>query len=196
MFLETICLLNGKVQNVDAHVKRMESTGSYYGFEPPELPELEEMLTPGMDVNTKLKCSITYHTEINTIVFEHYEPMPVSTLKLVKASPDYAFKFADRTTLNILMDKRAGCDQILIIRNGLVTDTTISNVVFSKDDDLFTPHLPLLNGTKRQKLLKEGRIKEIEINVDNIKEYDKVYLINALIDIEDNISLPVTQIFE
>jgi 4-amino-4-deoxychorismate lyase len=55
--------------------------------------------------------------------------------------------------------------------------------------------LPLLNGTKRQLLLSNGIINEAQISVDSINDYDRVWLINALLDIEDKISIPVNQIF-
>ena len=39
-------------------------------------------------------------------------------------------------------------------------------------------------------------IEEAVINVETIKQYDRVWLINALLDIEDDVSLSVEQIFE
>ena len=44
----------------------------------------------------------------------------------------------------------------------------------------FTPNFPLLNGTKRQKLIENRIIEEAVINVETIKQYDRVWLINAL----------------
>ncbi len=89
-----------------------------------------------------------------------------------------------------------GCDDILIVNKGLITDTSYSNVVFRKDNMYFTPNFPLLNGTKRQKLIENRIIEEAVINVETIKQYDRVWLINALLDIEDDVSLSVEQIFE
>ncbi len=194
MFLETICILNGKVQNIEAHERRMHSTASYFGFAAPQLPDLESLLTDGLK-ECKVKCRVCYHNEIKSIEFEKYLAKNIRSLKLINASPDYAYKFADRTVMNDLLKLRNGCDEILIVRNGLVTDTSYSNVVFSRGDELITPHYPLLNGTKRQKLLSEGKIKEAEIRVDSIKEFDNVWLINALLDLEDNVSLPTDQIY-
>lgn len=195
MLLESICLINGKIQNRSMHIKRMRTTGLHFRFTPPDLPDIEGMLAPGMD-EVKLKCRITYHTNINSIAFEHYHPKTIKSLKLVVASPDYAFKFSDRTVLNDLLNQKNGCEEILIVRNGLITDTSFSNVVLSKGDELHTPAYPLLNGTKRQKLLNEGRIKEAQITPDNLKEYDRLYLINAMLDIEDDVYLSIDSIFE
>lgn len=194
MFLESICIINGKAQNIDAHKKRMYETASYYGFKAPELPKIEELLTNGIK-ECKVKCRIVYHHEISSISFEKYIPKKIKTLKLVNASPDYSFKFSDRTVLDNLLKYRNGCDEILIVRNGFITDTSYSNVVFNKNGELYTPYHPLLNGTKRQKLLSEGVIKEAQISVNSIKEFDRVWLINALLDIEDEVSLPVDHIY-
>lgn len=189
MFLETICLINGKVQNLDAHIRRMRKTADYFRFDVPELPDLEELLSPGME-NCKVKCSIHYHYEINSIAFERYIPKVIKCLKLIYASPDYNFKFSDRRSLNDLLSLREDCEEVLIVRNGYITDTTYSNVVLEKENSLYTPHLPILNGTKRQKILHEGRISEKEIKVNNLKDYNRIYLINSMLDIEDNISIP------
>ncbi|MDD4778625.1 MAG: aminotransferase class IV [Fermentimonas sp.] len=195
MFLETICMLNGKVQNLDVHIRRMQRTAEYFRFDPPELPDLEELLTPGMD-NIKVKCSIQYHNEINSISFERYFPKVINSLKLVNASPDYAFKFSDRRELNDLLNLREECEEVLIVRNGYITDTTFSNVVLQKGEEFHTPHNPILNGTKRQKLLQEGKISEKIIKKESLKEYSRIYLINAMLDIEDNISVKVDMIKE
>ena len=193
MFLETICIINGKVQNIDAHINRMRQTAEYFKFKAPVLPILEELLTSDIK-NTKVKCSIHYHNIIKNISFNSYIPREIYSLKLIKAHPDYAFKYSDRKVLENLLDYREDCDEVLIIRDGFITDTTFSNVVLQKGDELFTPHCPILNGTKRQKLIKEGRISEKEIKVKSLKDYSHVYLINAMLDIEDNISVPIDMI--
>lgn len=194
MFLETICIQNGEVQNIDAHIKRMQDTASYFSFDAPDLPDIEKLLNDGL-CESKVKCRICYHNDISSISFEKYIPRNIQSLKLIYRSPDYAFKFADRTAMDDLLKLRNGCDEILIVRNGLITDTSYSNVVFRKGFEFFTPNFPLLNGTKRQKLLANRVIKEAEIRVDSLNEYDHVWLINGLLDIEDDISLPVSKIY-
>lgn len=195
MFLETICILKGKIQNIDNHKRRMQETASYFRFIAPELPNIEGLLTDGLR-DSKVKCRVCYHYDILSVEFEKYIPRSIKSLKLIKTFPDYSFKFSNRKVMDDLQKFRDGCDDVLILRNGLITDTSYSNVVFRKDNEFFTPNFPLLNGTKRQKLLANKVIKEKEISVDTFKQYDRVWLINALLDIEDDISLPVEQIFE
>ena len=48
----------------------------------------------------------------------------------------------------------------------------------------YTPLKPLLRGTTRQKLVDEGKIIEKEIRVEDLKNYSKVALMNAMIDFD------------
>ncbi len=193
MFLETICVLGGEIQNKQGHEARMRFTAKHFGFEAPSLPDLS-LLLPADLQGGKVKCRVLYHTAVEEISFERYVPKRITSLKLIEASVDYSFKWADRQVLNGLLAKKNDCDDILITRNGLVTDTSYSNVVLRKGKEYFTPKPPLLNGTKRQKLLREGVIGEKEIHRDSLCEYDALYLINALLDIEDGEGIPVGNI--
>ena len=193
MFLETICILHGEIQNMQCHEERMQQTAAHFGFNAPKLPDLPALL-PDKLQDTKVKCRIIYHKAIQEVSFESYLPKKITSLKLIEASVDYSFKFADRRQLNALLAQKGDCDGILITRNGLITDTSYSNVVFSKGEQYFTPESPLLNGTKRQKLLREGVIAERIIHRNTLPEYDCIYLINAMLDIDDGISLPVCNI--
>ena len=92
------------------------------------------------------------------------------------------------------MAQKENCDDILVVKNGLVTDTSFTNVVFESDKGLFTPSTYLLPGTKRQTLLKERVIKEKVIRIEDIEDYRKLYLINAMMGIEDNISIPISSL--
>lgn len=193
MFLETICILHSEIQNRQGHEERMQRTADHFGFNTPTLPDLKKLL-PQELWNTKVKCRIIYHHTIEEISFERYIPKKITSLKLIEASIDYSFKLADRKSLNTLLAQKDNCDEILITRNGFITDTSYSNVVFSQGKHYYTPESTLLNGTKRQKLLREGKITEKRIDRNSLLEYDRIYLINALLDIEDGISLPVINI--
>lgn len=197
MFLETICILNGIIGNAPAHEKRILQTASHFGFTAPTrfMRELERLLPFDLREG-KVKCRVIYHETIEEITFERYQPKIVKSLKLMEALPDYQFKYADRQALDILLQQKGECDEILITRDGFITDTSYSNVVLSREGKLFTPANPLLNGTKRQKLLERGIIQTKDIHRDALGEYERVILINAMLDMEDNISLAVDQVQE
>lgn len=194
MFLETICIDHGKVLNMEAHRERMEQTASRFGFNTPTLPNLLSLL-PEELYTAKIKCRIIYNNNVQEITFNMYRPKTVHSLKLVEATPDYAFKYADRKELTTLLEGKDNADEILICRNGLITDTTFTNVVFRQGDQLFTPDSWLLNGTKRQKLLREGTITAQRITRDTLHRYDSLYLINAMLDIDEAASIPINHIY-
>lgn len=194
MFLETICIKNGVVQNPEEHISRMEQTSANFGFSSPALPCLVSMLPESLR-GEKVKCRIEYREEIQNIDFTAYTPKIIHSLMLIEANDiNYSFKFSNRAELNTLNDKRERCDEILIVQNGCITDTTYSNVVFQKNNDFFTPDTFLLNGTKRQKLLRESVIREAQITIDNLRDFEQVYLINSMLDIEDGIGCPIQEI--
>lgn len=184
MFLETICINKSVVQNIDVHIRRMVATASHYNMQAPELPDLVSLMP--IELHDKLvRCSITYNTDIINIAFYDYTPRNIKSLKLVESDIDYSHKFADRESLNSLLQYKDDCDEVLIVKGGMITDTTFSNIVFSNKDGLFTPQSYLLNGTKRQQLLDNHSISEAVISPDDLHKYDKAYLINAMLNIGD-----------
>ena len=93
---------------------------------------------------------------------------------------DYSLKYADRTQLDGLASKSGGADEIIIVRNGLLTDTSYSNIALFDGERWYTPRNPLLYGTMRQYLLNEGLVFESDIAPEAILHYQKVSLINAM----------------
>ena len=92
------------------------------------------------------------------------------------------------------MLSKSDCDDIIIIKDGFVTDASSSNLVFENKTGLYTPASYLLRGTKREYLLSKGLIEERIIKEDSLKEYDSIYLINAMVDLEDRIMVPIAQL--
>jgi len=66
--------------------------------------------------------------------------------------------------------------------------------LFKKGKDWFTPATYLLNGVQRQNLLKQKKVKETEITLQNIKDFSHFQLINALNDFNENFIYPIGRI--
>ena len=96
---------------------------------------------------------------------------------------DYSFKSADRSSLNRLTAQKGDCDEIIIVKNGLVTDTSFTNIAVFDGEQWLTPRHPLLMGTKRACLLEKRILKEADISVEALMRAQKVSLINAMIDL-------------
>jgi len=184
-FIETIKIENGIAHNLDLHLERAANTCFHHFGVRTILPfytiisEIQNSHKEGI-----YKLRIIYSDKIELYTIEKYQPKIVKTLKIVDGGDiDYSFKYEDRLALIKLLELRGGCDDIIIIKDGYVTDTSFSNLVFSNGVQLFTPSRFLLNGTKRQQLLREGKIKEKEIKMADINKYSNVFLINSMLDI-------------
>ena len=94
---------------------------------------------------------------------------------------DYTYKSCDRSALNALFGQRAGADDVLIVRRGLITDTSIANIALWNGSRWETPEAPLLEGTMRAYLLDEGLITPCAIRPQDLPRYTRVRLFNAMI---------------
>jgi 4-amino-4-deoxychorismate lyase len=120
----------------------------------------------------------------------------IRSLKLVyDDNISYSYKYTDRTNILRLFDLREECDDILIIKNGKVTDSSYANVIFRDFNGTWvTPATFLLHGTRRSNLLFNKLIREVDIGVSDLHLYTDLRLINAMLGIEDSESIPVSQI--
>ncbi len=141
------------------------------------------------------KCRITYGQKIHKVEFSKYVPKKVSSLKLVfHDDVDYSFKFEDRQLLNTLYNQREACDDILIVKQGYLTDTSYSNIVFWNGEQWLSPTHCLLPGTQRAKLLREGTIRIEAIKVADLGNFAYAKLINAMLDWETAPTIPIQAI--
>ena len=106
---------------------------------------------------------------------------------------DYSYKYSKREKLEGLFAQRGGCDDVLIVRKGRITDSSYANVVFFDGQDWWTPKDPLLKGTCRARLLDQGSIKEAAMEVEDLKNFKGLKLINALRDL-DQPMIPINRL--
>jgi 4-amino-4-deoxychorismate lyase len=171
LLFETIKCENGVAQNLKYHERRMfESTGKEFDL---------AFLRPPLDGT--YRCKLIYKDEIESVEFLPYSKKEIKTLKVISAEIEYSKKFMDRNALEALFALRGDCDDVLIVKDGKITDTTIANVAFlDKNGRWLTPKSPLLKGTMRQKLLDDGFLKEADISLCDIGELQEIAVLNAL----------------
>ncbi len=187
---ETIKVINKNLQNIEYHNSRLNSSRKEL-FGADDFIYLENIIKiPSSLSDDVYKCRVIYNKKIEKIEFEPYKPRIIRSLKLVECNDiEYGFKYHDRSMINELFEKRGDCDDILIIKNGWVTDTSFSNIIFLNGKQWVTPSHPLLFGTKRQKLLDEGKIISKKIKSEDISKYQGARLINSMLDPEDGFLL-------
>ncbi|TAE26157.1 MAG: hypothetical protein EAZ91_17890 [Cytophagales bacterium] len=194
--IETICVRNGKLQNLDAHQERFDRTRlGLWGQDAPILLEQAIILPTWLLPDQTYKCRVTYGLAVEKIEFEKYPVRPVRSLCLVDCGDlDYRYKYADRTALNALFAQRGRADDVLLVRDGLLTDTSYANVALFDGTRWHTPAHPLLEGTQRARLLHEGRLHLADIRVQDLPTFACVRLLNAMLDWEQTESIPISAV--
>lgn len=190
---ETIRIVEGEPANLALHDKRMNSSRhKLYGKD--DILRLSEFIQVPDEFKTGLiRCRVIYEVSIKSIEFFPYIPAQIHTLKLVKADTMiYDLKYLDRNCLSILINKSIA-DDILIVKEGCITDSSFANIVFTDGKCWFTPDTPLLCGTMREKLLSEGIISAERITIDNLSQFTHFRLINAMLGFSSGI-LPINSI--
>lgn len=128
----------------------------------------------------RFRCRIEFGEDIVSISFTPYHPSTIKTLSLTEDNAiEYPYKFAARQRLEVL-SAEAATDEIIILKNGLVTDASIANLVFWKRGKAYTPDTPLLQGTRRQMLIDQGSLQSLRIRKEDIRKFEGISLINAL----------------
>lgn len=174
-YFETIKCFDEEILNLGYHKKRISDTiGKNFN--------LEEYIYP--PTNQLLKCNIIYNQdEILDIKYTQYKSRTINSFKLIYDNTiNYKYKSLNRDYINKLFSKKDNTDEIIIIKNGLVTDTSIANIAIMIQNQWYTPKIPLLNGTTRARYINDQILKEKDITIDILKKAEKMALLNAMID--------------
>lgn len=126
------------------------------------------------------RCRFLYDDQSYTIEYHPYIPRSIHQLKIVHSDLSYPLKYADRTKLNQLFAMKEECDDILIVQNGLLTDTSIANIALFIDNRWLTPSSPILKGTTRARLIDEKQIFPADLGVTDIPKASKIAIMNAM----------------
>lgn len=198
LFIESLRVEEGHFQDAEGHYRRITDTlrecfGKDAGI---PCPFPEDAMVPDNMRQGIVKCRYVYGAYDCKIEYEAYVPRPIRTLRLVEGgSIDYHLKYADRSGLLALREQRGDCDDILIVKNGELTDTSYSNIVLFDGRRYVTPRAFLLNGIRRRSLLDRGVIEEQKITPQDLRYFQRLYLVNALLGIEDGICLDPADVF-
>ena len=114
-----------------------------------------------------------------------YTPRRIETLRLVHDDHiDYAQKRTDRSALDACFARRCGADDVIIVRRGLLTDTTVANLALFDPHTArwYTPAAPLLAGTHRAALLSAGVLTpHPRLTPSSLAHFTRLRLFNALL---------------
>jgi len=178
LLLETIKIEEGVVANLPYHQDRCDQSRQTL-FKSTDKLDLASIIQPPQ--TGLYRCRILYADALHSIEYLPYVPKEIHSLKIVPSEIDYAFKYANREELTALLDAHQEVDEVIIEKDGCLTDTTIANIAFYDGKQWFTPENPLLKGTMRAKLIDEGFLQTKEIKKEDLTNYTQVALINAMI---------------
>ena len=181
-FIETLRMVDGKIQHLSYHQARLERTLHHFWPGCP-LWSLEALLADSPNLPGVSKVRVVYNGEgAVQVEYASYVPRTIHQLRLVNCDDiDYAFKSTDRSCLTQLASQKGEADEIIIVRHGLLTDTSYSNIALYDGHFWYTPREPLLKGTMRQYLLDQGRIVEQNLTESDYHRCTKIALINAML---------------
>lgn len=182
MFLfETIRILNGEFFNLDQHQQRMNRSRQLLFNDNKEISlqgSLHNIEYPQIGL---FKCKVIHNESgITSIAFDPYIKRNINKLMLVSGgSIDYSHKYLDRSAIDLLCKYNQDGD-VIIIKNGLITDSSFSNLAFYDSKKWVTPRKPLLKGTQANRLISSGILKEIDLQPSELRNYRSIKLINAM----------------
>jgi 4-amino-4-deoxychorismate lyase len=184
-FFESIKLLDGKLHLLDLHCERLNRTRNAFFENLKDIDLGKELMIPCEKKEGLYKVKVVYAKYLESVVFDDYTIKEHRKIRLLE-KPDiqYDFKFLDRENLTEDFSSDAEFDDIIFLKNGVVTDATYSNLAFFDGITWYTPQKCLLHGVKRKFLLDTGIITEKEILKEEIKDFQKIAFINAMRDFE------------
>ncbi len=178
LLLETIKCEDGIVHHLPYHQTRCDTSRQklYHSRDSLDLRALIKPPKKGL-----YRCRILYDVEIHSIEYIPYTAKTLKHFKIVSSSINYDFKYAKRDDFTRLLQQHNDVDEVIIEKNGYLTDITIANIALYDGTTWYTPSHPLLKGTMRQKLIDSGFLQTKEIKKETVHHYTHLALINAMI---------------
>jgi 4-amino-4-deoxychorismate lyase len=176
-YFETIKCNDYEVFNLDYHEKRVAKSIAL------NLNLQEYIYPPSHEL---FRCKVIYTLdEILDVQYFKYKKRDIKSFKIVFDDDiTYSKKYLNRECLDKLLEKKESADEIIIVKNGVVTDTSIANITIFDGTNWITSKTALLKGTTRARLLEEKIIFEKDITLEMLQKAKKLALMNAMIDFD------------
>lgn len=170
---ETIKIQDSVAWNLNYHNDRIvRSIGKLPNFNLEKILSLDK---PGL---FRAKVIYDLNGDLVNLEFHTYKMKEFRDFHLVNIDFDYDKKYFDRNGIDTA---KSNFDEIIMVKNSLITDTSIANLAVYKNSHWFTPKTPLLFGTTRQRLLNENKIIEGDLSVNDLLNAKRLAIFNAMI---------------
>ncbi len=126
------------------------------------------------------RCKLLYGPAIGAVTLTPYRRRRYRSLQCIDAEISYSYKSTDRSAIDALFSRRGESDDIIIVRDGLLTDTSIANIALFDGLHWYTPEVPLLEGTMRASLIDAGLLRTRRIDRGFLRKSTEFALLNAM----------------
>ncbi|QZT38816.1 aminotransferase class IV [Halosquirtibacter xylanolyticus] len=179
-FIETMSLSNGVVEYVESHQARLDRTMHHF-YPAYRIDLLDVLSSVDLPKDGVYRLTVAYAEKVVSIQWVPYQIRDIERFVCVEAGEImYDFKYRNRDDFQRISALLGANEEAVIVQNGMVTDTTYTNLVFYRDGVWWTPKQCLLKGTQRQRLLDDGVIHETDIPVASLSHYTHFRIINAM----------------
>ena len=177
---ESIRVEGGQAHLLHYHQARIER--SYRQLFQKKCPWKLITMLPELPTTGLHKLRFLYNDHDFSFEIASYEARNIESLKCVEINTyNYDLKFTDRSGIDQSFALRGDCDDVLMIKNGFLTDTSYCNILLFDGTDWITPEKPLFKGVQREYLLDEKIIKVGEIHERDLNNYESFMLVNAML---------------
>jgi len=180
---ETIKIEDGDIINLEYHQQRVDFAfkNLYRSIDSIKLHDILDKRPK----NGLYRAKVVYGKNgLIDCSFYIYNRKVIKTIGLIEV-PEliYNYKYSNREMFKKLKDKFYEFDELLVTKNGFLTDTTIANIALLNEGNYWhTPKNALLNGTVRQRYIDLNRLIEKMIHFHDLKNYSKIATLNAMVD--------------
>ncbi len=175
LLFETVRVLQFEPENLDFHIRRANaSTTNGLRFDMASVVSV-----PGEGL---YRVKVIYDEQGNLVerqCFE-YKKREIKSIRLLSSDISYDRKYLNRSAIDSLFARRGDCDEVLVMKNGLVTDTSIANIAIRSKGIWLTPRIPLLKGTARQRMIERHGLQEKDIGISELLKAERIALMNAM----------------
>ena len=178
LFFETMLFDGKKIRNLELHNQRANKTIKE-NFNKDINIDLETALKNPPKEPCRIK--IIYSNTVQKVEYHPLIQREWRSFKIIDSDIEYPYKYVDRSDIERLYAKREDCDEIIIVKDDLLRDSSIANIAIFNKSEWITPKLPLLKGTMRESLLKRQIILEKDVKIEHLKNAKKIALLNAIV---------------
>lgn len=191
--VESIKAEDGQFFLLDYHQDRMERT--FQAVYQRACPWSIKTILPRVPLEGLYKVRLLYNATDYHFEVHPYQSKKIQRLKLVEIGEHrYPHKWTDRSFINAAFSQREDCDDVLMMRKGLLTDSSYANIVLDTGTALVTPSIPLFEGVQRAYLLDNKIIQSATIYSNDLARYKAFQLINAMNPFDPKRFVPVEEI--